>query len=269
MAVGGASSSKSSVQPSLEGSLLPLVALREQAQRALINLLDRRPGRKVLVLDPKLSGPLALVCNIAVLKEHGVEKLFHLEKGNASLLTGVSNLSQTEVVYLIRPDIANVRLVSEQIIQVENDRSRGKDAGSMLHFSVYFTPRKTVICERILEEEGVLGSLQVDEYPLWLIPFEEDVLSLELDNVFQEVGVEKDFSSLFDVASAIVQLQKVCGVIPEVHGKGESSKVVSSLIQRLGLETGLTSTASSSSSQIDTLVLLDRSVDLISPCARS
>ena len=43
-------------------------------------MLDRRPGRKVLVLDQKLSGPLALVANIAVLKEHGVEKLFHLEK---------------------------------------------------------------------------------------------------------------------------------------------------------------------------------------------
>ena len=80
----------------------------------------------------------------------------------------------------------------------------------MLHFSVYFTPRKTVICERILEEEGVLGSLQVDEYPLWLIPFEEDVLSLELDSVFQEVCVWLKADHLDLCSFIIFALVKVC-----------------------------------------------------------
>ena len=264
-----------SVQPSLEGSLLPLGELRAQAQRTLIGLLDRRPGRKVLVLDQKLSGPLALVANIAVLKEHGVEKLFHLEKEldiSASALekttkttvkskSNAGGASAHEVVYLVRPTIANMKLISAQVLKAEKESAKRRETA---HFSVYFTPRKTVICERILEESGVLGSVQLDEYPLWLIPFEEDVLSLELDSVFNEVAVEKDFSSLYDVASAIVQLEKVCGVIPRVRGKGNSSKVVSGLIQRLAVENNLAST-SPASSQIDTLVLLDRSVDFFSP----
>ncbi len=155
------------IQPSLEGSLLPLAELRTQAQRTLIGLLDRRPGKKVLVLDPKISGPLALVANIGVLKEHGVEKLFHLEAG---LKVGGFESVQ-DVVYLVRPTIANMKLISEQVIEAEGeaerkDRKKGAGAGGSrknLHFSVYFTPRKTVICERILEEEGVLGSLQVSE----------------------------------------------------------------------------------------------------------
>ena len=75
------------VQPSLEGSLLPLSELRASAQSNLLNLIDRRPGRKVLVLDPKISGPLALVANIGMLKEHGIEKLYHLEK-NLSVADG-------------------------------------------------------------------------------------------------------------------------------------------------------------------------------------
>ena len=70
------------IQPSLEGSLLPLVELRSQAQRTLISLLDRRPGRKCLVLDPKISGPLALVANIGVLKEHGVTVDLLLDEQN-------------------------------------------------------------------------------------------------------------------------------------------------------------------------------------------
>ncbi|QDZ22765.1 vacuolar protein-sorting-associated protein [Chloropicon primus] len=255
----------SGVQPSLAGSVLPLEDIRSQAQRTLISLLDRRPGRKVLVLDKTVSGPLALVANIGVLKEHGVEKLFHLEPG-----LKVDDGSMKEVVYLVRPTIGNMRLISEQIIEAEERMSKRKDTAT-IHFSIYFTPRKTVICERILEDCGVLGSLQVDEFPLWLIPFDEDVLSLELNSVFNEVNVEKDFSSLYDVASAIVQLQKVCGLIPKVRGKGESSKVVSNLIQRLALENDLVSASGEAASvsegghQIDTLVLLDRSVDLLSP----
>ena len=257
------SATMAGIQPSLEGSLLPLVELRSQAQRTLISLLDRRPGRKCLVLDPKISGPLALVANIGVLKEHGVEKLFHLEKG---LKVGET---LQEIVYLVRPTIANMRLISEQIIEAEE---KGSSKRETLPFSVYFTPRKTVLCERILEDCGVLGSIQIDEFPLWLIPFDEDVLSLEIDSVFNEVNVEKDFSSLYDVASAIVQLQKVCGLIPRVRGKGKSSKIVANLMQRLALENDLLSSGgkpkssvASGSSQIDTVILLDRSVDLLSP----
>jgi len=33
-----------------------------------------------------------------------------------------------------------------------------------------------------LEEEGVLANITIGEYPLYFIPFDEDVLSLELDN---------------------------------------------------------------------------------------
>jgi hypothetical protein len=33
-----------------------------------------------------------------------------------------------------------------------------------------------------LEEEGVLSNITIGEYPLYFIPFDEDVLSLELDN---------------------------------------------------------------------------------------
>jgi len=171
-----------------------------------------------------------------------------------------------EVVFLVRPTIANVRLISEQIIEAE-ERSAKRREATTIHFSVYFTPRKTVICERILEECGVLGSIQVDEFPLWLIPFDEDVLSLEIDSVFSDVTVEGDLSSLYDVASAIVQLQKVCGLIPRVTGKGACAKVVSNLAQRLALENDLAGSPqpAEGASRIHDLVLIDRSCDLLSP----
>jgi len=48
------------------------------------------------VLDPKLSGPLGLIAEVNVLKEHGVEKIYHLQP--EKLNTEVDSL-----IYLIRP----------------------------------------------------------------------------------------------------------------------------------------------------------------------
>lgn len=47
------------------------------------------------MLDPKLSGPLGLIAEVALLKEHGVEKIYHLSD---RLDTDCKN-----IVYLIRP----------------------------------------------------------------------------------------------------------------------------------------------------------------------
>jgi hypothetical protein len=58
-----------------------------------------------------------------------------------------------------------------------------------------------------LEEEGVLANITIGEYPLYFIPFDEDVLSLELDNSLKECKVDGDTSSLWYLARAITKLQ--------------------------------------------------------------
>lgn len=39
-----------------------------------------------------------------------------------------------------------------------------------------------MLCERVLEEEGVLGDITLGEYAMEWIPFEDDLISMELDN---------------------------------------------------------------------------------------
>jgi len=50
-----------------------------------------------------------------------------------------------------------------------------------------FVPRRTLVCEKILEDEGVLGDLTIGEFPLHFIPLESDLLSLELEDAFEEL----------------------------------------------------------------------------------
>lgn len=43
------------------------------------------------------------------------------------------------------------------------------------------------MCEKILEDEGVLGDVTIGEFPLHFLALEPDLLSLELDDSFKEL----------------------------------------------------------------------------------
>ena len=47
-------------------------------------------------------------------------------------------------------------------------------------YTILLAPRVTSICATTLEDQGVLGSVDIHELPMSLIPLERDVLSMEL-----------------------------------------------------------------------------------------
>ena len=51
--------------------------------------------------------------------------------------------------------------------------------------SVFFIPQRSLLCERLLKAEGVWGDLAIADIPVHWIPYDTDVLSLELDGVFR------------------------------------------------------------------------------------
>ena len=52
---------------------------------------------------------------------------------------------------------------------------------------VFWVPRRTLVSNKILEDEGVLGDINVSELPLFFLPLENDLLSLELDDAFSDL----------------------------------------------------------------------------------
>jgi hypothetical protein len=64
--------------PSLQHSALNLLSVKQLAERDFITALQMLRGKKALVLDATLSGPLGLITEKQTLREQGVEKTFHL-----------------------------------------------------------------------------------------------------------------------------------------------------------------------------------------------
>ncbi|CDO73039.1 hypothetical protein BN946_scf185007.g93 [Trametes cinnabarina] len=136
-------------------------------------------------------------------------------------------------------------------------------------YTLLLVPRTSTLVARILEEEGVLGDVTISSYNLQFIPLADDVISLERDSAFKEIWVDGDETVIYDSMQALTTLEKLHGLFPRIVGKGDYAARLANLLTRN------TSSASSSSPQdthlsspsetIDSLIILDRRVDMISP----
>ena len=130
---------------SLQDGPLRLRELRDAAKDLLVAALDSAGGpgsSKVLVMDPALPGPLTHIAEKSLLKEHGVEGLFIIEPELFSKKVG------DNIVYITRPNMALTHVIAQHL----------KDAPDKM-FSLFFVPFRSVVCEKILEDEGVLEML--------------------------------------------------------------------------------------------------------------
>lgn len=93
-------------------------------------------------------------------------------------------------------------------------------------YTILFTPRITSVCTNMLEELGVLGSIELLELPMSLIPLEKDVLSMELGpQNYKDIFLDSNYDSISEMARSLTTLQRAFGLIPRILGKGDAARV--------------------------------------------
>ena len=140
---------------------------------------------------------------------------------------------------------------------ISADESSGK---INIQYYLICLPRLTTICEKRLEEGGVFGRLEILECPLLWFPLDVDVISLQRNNLFTDLFLHRDKTSLHDVADSILQLERLTGQIARVVAQGDLSKDVLHLLDNLSSE----DVAFKKDSPFSDLIVMDRDVDFIS-----
>ncbi|KAI9784142.1 MAG: hypothetical protein M1839_002646 [Geoglossum umbratile] len=231
--------------------------IKDNARKDLLNLLEGVRGKKNLVLEKSLAGPINIFVKFSTLQDYGVDKVFWLENGNV-------DSSQKNVVFLVRGEkVKHAQAISEQIKRLQRNEANHE-------FSILWVPRRTLVCDKILEEEGVLGDVNIAEFPLYFVPLEKDLLSLELEDSFAELYLRKDPTPTFLAARALMSLQQRHGLFPRIIGKGDNARRLADLLIRMRSEVtaGADSSASNAlllaltpSPTIENLIIIDREVD--------
>ncbi|KAI9834756.1 MAG: hypothetical protein M1819_002842 [Sarea resinae] len=235
--------------------------IQEKARRELLNLLEGVRGKKNLVLEKALAGPLNILAKFSTLQNYGVDRVFYLENGNV-------DSSQKNVVFLARGEKAtHAQAIAEQIKRLQRN-------GSIDHsFSVFWVPRRTLVCDKILEDEGVLGDVNFGEFPLYFVPLERDLLSLEMEDSFRDLYLRRDPTAIYLSARALMLLQQRHGLFPRIIGKGDNAYRLAELLIRMrsevvaGEDTAKNNASMlgmTPSSTIESLIIIDREVDFAS-----
>ena len=226
--------------------------IKELAKHELLDLLDKCAGTKAIVWDQKLVGVFGLVADYLLLKEHDVIQMFELRAGK------LPEISAKNIIYMTRTKLSLMDKIADNILNED------KKTLSKKEFHLIFVPRRSILCERKLQVLGVYGNFNiVGEYSVELFALDSDVLSMEWDSSFSETHLDRDYTSLFHSAKAIMTLQTLYGIIPNVYGLGKSAKIVFDLMTRMRKE--LASNEPQITPQIDEILLIDRSVDLLTP----
>ncbi|KKA24717.1 Vacuolar sorting protein [Rasamsonia emersonii CBS 393.64] len=140
--------------------------------------------------------------------------------------------------------------------------------------SIFWVPRRTLVSNQILEEAGVIGDVNIAELPLYFLPLEQDVLSLELEDSFGDLYLHKDPGCIFLAAKALMQIQQRHGYFPRIVGKGDNARRLADLLVRMRKEVEAEESSASSngfgkqslpSASIENLIIIDREVDFGTP----
>ncbi|XP_037650290.1 vacuolar protein sorting-associated protein 33B [Sebastes umbrosus] len=221
--------------------------LKRLARDQLIYLLEQLPGKKDLFIEADLMSPLDRIANVSTLKQHEVDKLYKVEYKPI-----VSTSDQ--LCFLIRPRIQTVKWICD----VAN---ADKAAGRFRRYKIIFTPQKFYACEAVLEEQGIVGDVTTDEWSFYLLPLDDDIISLELPEFFRDNFLAGDQRWVRTAGSALHLLHSLYGPFSKVYGIGRCSKMAYES-WREQVEEG---EQRARQAEIGKVFLIDRDVDFVTP----
>lgn len=243
--------------------LAPLVRLaQDEVARTLDSILDS----KTLLVDPELAGPLGLVADLAALRQRGVEKMLWLEEADPDARPVRVHAPTRHLLYVCR---AETRWMKTIAAHYAADVATSSDGRPQYAYTAALVPHRTERCLHYLRERQLLPAVRVVDLCLEFTVHGPDVLSLEDPGAWSQLFLHGDHTVLFHTSQALMTLQRLWGLFPRLVGKGDLANRLCDLLVRQRREL-LASDAEgarplAASSQIDALIVLDRTVDLVTP----
>ncbi|XP_062327487.1 vacuolar protein sorting-associated protein 33B [Osmerus eperlanus] len=221
--------------------------LKILARDQLIYLLEQLPGKKDLFIEADLMSPLDRIANVTTLKQHEVDKLYKVEYKQI-----VSTSDQ--ICFLIRPRIQTMKWICDVV-------NADKAVGKFRRYKIIFCPQKFYSCEALLEEQGIYGDVTIDEWAFYLLPLDDDIISLELPEFFRDNFLDGDQRWVRTAGSALNLLHSLYGPFSKVYGIGRCSKMTYES-WREQVKEGEQKTHQA---EIGNVFLIDRDVDFVTP----
>ena len=206
----------------------------------------------------------------AILEKYGYERnIYTLEKCPY-------NTDATRIIYIIPRTRQYFPIINKQYDSmynlIQSERKKGNYHYPLTYYSILMYPQVDLNLIEPVKSNKNLEQLIFPEFytfynfPLDIFPLDYDLLSLENKNSFQEIYLKNDTSSLVRLSEAITEIEILFGKIQNFYYKGDKGKLLHNIILRKENEENITKDLNKND-EILACVLLDRSVDFITPFA--
>ena len=124
--------------------------------------------------------------------------------------------------------------------------------------NIIFIPGETYEIIEYMMNNDLTKNFKIRNFNVDLLPIDNDLLSLEKENCFKEIYVDRNLTSISELANAFVKLETCFGKVKYKYIKGDNSKTFENLVTEKEKENDLKTT-----DEILGMIVLDRSVDFL------
>lgn len=221
---------------SLDKSPLKLDLYKQEFYESFKKIIGNNNGRKTLVFTKEISDMISLLVSNEQLCKLNINYFHYLEE-DMIFATDI-------IIFLIQGEYD----LCSKVIKLVKDKK----------YIVIFVPNVSLQCLRMFERAGVYDKVAISSLYVSFVPMEYDLLSMENKMFMRLINNEKDNTPLFDTVKSIIDLQKKFGVIPFVQGIGTQSQFI--MEEMLKVVPNISKVP-----QIGRMIILDRSVDFVTP----
>ncbi|EGR28532.1 vacuolar sorting protein, putative [Ichthyophthirius multifiliis] len=186
------------------------------------------------------------------MKEQGVESFSLIDTIN------YEELDHSQIMIFVSQKQKNIGLI-HKLLQKDSKIQQNKK-----YFYVIFWPKINQLYLQTLNsyKSQYYSQMEILNFNFDFIPLDNDFLSLEQQDSFNNIYLENDYFTYQQVSESIQKLQIIFGKIPNIFSKGDGIKAN---IIFIFLKIKQKKNKDSSQSQIETMIIIERGIDFITP----
>ena len=241
---------------------IDLSIFKDQIRQTLLNILDTLPPvEKTLILEKACLSKLNYLTSLEPLKERQVRKeLIILKSG--------SFVSDSPIIiYIITPQLENVKIIEKHIESNtkdfgSKDSNEAENKESFNKYHLIFIPKISGECYSYINNSKYKSYFNTHILNIDIFQLDYDLLSLENQNSFRDIYVDKNLNSLSCLSRAIIKYETVFGRIKYKYSKGFYSKKLTEILNR---EEETLSSSLNNENETLACLIFDRNVDMVTP----
>ena len=124
--------------------------------------------------------------------------------------------------------------------------------------NIIFIPGENHDIIEYMITSNIINEFNIESLNFDIIPIDIDLLSLERDNCIKDIYIDNNYTSISDLACALVKLETCFGKVKNKYIKGDLAQMFCNIVEEKEEENSL-----KTNDEILGMVVLDRSIDFI------